>query len=331
MGGINQKLKLMYLAKILNEKTDENHPLTFAEIKDELSKNEIDIERKTFYDDIRLLRDFGMDIESTRGKSFGYYVASREFEPAELKILVDAVQSSKFISEKKSSELISKLGSLVSESQAKQLKRKLYITNSAKTEKNTYYNIDAIHTAIYENKQLSFRYYEWSQNNARAQKSVKKNGQKYVISPFALIWNDENYYVVAYYGERDDISHFRVDKMGDVVMTDDNREGHDHFKNFNLAEYTKKTFGMFSGDEIEVKLKFRKDNKLLGVVVDRFGNDLFISSPDSEHFAITVNVTPSPTFWGWIFSFGTDVEIVSPKTLKKEYVEKLINLIEKNG
>ena len=119
--------------------------------------------------------------------------------------------------------------------------------------------------------------------------------------------------------------------MGDVVMTDDTREGHDHFKNFNLAEYTKKTFGMFSGDEIEVKLKFRKDNKLLGVVVDRFGNDLFISSPDSEHFAITVNVTPSPTFWGWIFSFGTDVVIVSPKSLKKEYVEKLINLIEKNG
>ncbi len=331
MGGINQKLKLMYLAKILNEKTDENNTLTFAEIKDELLKHEVEIERKTFYDDIRLLREFGMDIESTRGKSFGYYVSSRKFEPAELKILVDAVQSSKFISEKKSSELITKLGSLVSEAQAKQLKRKLYITNSAKTEKNTYYNIDAIHTAIYENKQLSFRYYEWSQNNAKAQKSVKKNGEKYVISPFALIWNDENYYVVAYYAERDDISHFRVDKMGDVVMTNDIREGLDRFKDFNLAEYTKKTFGMFGGEEVEVKLKFKKDNRLLGAVVDRFGNDLYISSPDSEHFAVTVNIAPSPVFWGWVFSFGTDVEIVSPKSLKKEYVEKLINLIEKNG
>ena len=331
MGGINQKLKLMYLAKILNEKTDENNTLTFAEIKDILSGYEIDIERKTFYDDIRLLREFGMDIESTRGKSFGYYVSSRKFEPAELKILVDAVQSSKFISEKKSSELITKLGSLVSEAQAKQLKRKLYITNSAKTEKNTYYNIDAIHTAIYENKQLSFRYYEWSQNNAKAQKSVKKNGEKYVISPFALIWNDENYYVVAYYAERDDISHFRVDKMGDVVMTNDIREGLDRFKDFNLAEYTKKTFGMFGGEEVEVKLKFKKDNRLLGAVVDRYGNDLYISSPDSEHFAVTVNIAPSPVFWGWVFSFGTDVEIVSPKSLKKEYVEKLINLIEKNG
>ena len=331
MGGINQKLKLMYLAKILNEKTDENNTLTFAEIKDILSGYEIDIERKTFYDDIRLLREFGMDIESTRGKSFGYYVSSRKFEPAELKILVDAVQSSKFISEKKSSELITKLGSLVSEAQAKQLKRKLYITNSAKTEKNTYYNIDAIHTAIYENKQLSFRYYEWSQNNAKAQKSVKKNGEKYVISPFALIWNDENYYVVAYYAERDDISHFRVDKMGDVVMTNDIREGLDRFKDFNLAEYTKKTFVMFGGEEVEVKLKFKKDNRLLGAVVDRFGNDLYISSPDSEHFAVTVNIAPSPVFWGWVFSFGTDVEIVSPKSLKKEYVEKLINLIEKNG
>lgn len=331
MGGMNQKLKLMYLAKILNEKTDENNALTFAEIKDILSGYEIDIERKTFYDDIRLLREFGMDIESTRGKSFGYYISSRKFEPAELKILVDAVQSSKFISEKKSSELITKLGSLVSEAQAKQLKRKLYITNSAKTEKNTYYNIDAIHTAIYENKQLSFRYYEWSQNNAKAQKSVKKNGEKYVISPFALIWNDENYYVVAYYAERDDISHFRVDKMGDVVITNDIREGLDRFKDFNLAEYTKKTFGMFGGKEVEVKLKFKKDNRLLGAVVDRFGNDLYISSPDSEHFAVTVNIAPSPVFWGWVFSFGTDVEIVSPKSLKKEYVEKLINLIEKNG
>ena len=331
MGGMNQKLKLMYLAKILNEKTDENNALTFAEIKDILSGYEIDIERKTFYDDIRLLREFGMDIESTRGKSFGYYVSSRKFEPAELKILVDAVQSSKFISEKKSSELITKLGSLVSEAQAKQLKRKLYITNSAKTEKNTYYNIDAIHTAIYENKQLSFRYYEWSQNNAKAQKSVKKNGEKYVISPFALIWNDENYYVVAYYAERDDISHFRVDKMGDVVITNDIREGLDRFKDFNLAEYTKKTFGMFGGEEVEVKLKFKKDNRLLGAVVDRFGNDLYISTPDSEHFAVTVNIAPSPVFWGWVFSFGTDVEIVSPKSLKKEYVEKLINLIEKNG
>lgn len=331
MGGINQKLKLMYLAKILNEKTDENNALTFAQIKDELAKYEVDIERKTFYDDIRLLREFGMDIESTRGKSFGYYISSRKFEPAELKILVDAVQSSKFISEKKSSELITKLGSLVSESQAKQLKRKLYITNSAKTEKNTYYNIDAIHTAIYENKQLSFRYYEWSQNNAKAQKSVKKNGEKYVISPFALIWNNENYYVVAYYGERNDISHFRVDKMGDVSITKNEREGHEFFKNFNLAEYTKKSFGMFSGEEIEVKLKFKKENRLLGIVVDRFGSDLYISSPDSEHFAVTLNIAPSPVFWGWIFSFGTDVEIVSPKSLKKEYVDKLINLIEKNG
>ncbi|MGN0654878.1 MAG: helix-turn-helix transcriptional regulator [Oscillospiraceae bacterium] len=331
MGGRNQKLKLLYLAKIFYEKTDEHNHLTFAEIKDELEKYEVETERKTFYDDIRLLREFGMDIESERAKNFGYYLSSRDFELPELKILVDAVQSSKFISERKSSELISKLSSLTSEAQAKQLKRKLYISNSAKTDKNTYYNIDAIHTAIYENRQLSFRYYEWSQSSSHAMKSLRRNGENYVISPFALVWDNENYYVVAYYKTRENISHFRVDKMDNVVVTDECREGIELFKDFNLAEYTKKSFGMFSGEEIEVKLKFIKDNRLLGAVVDRFGSDIYISSPDSEHFAVTLKVTKSPVFWGWLFSFGSDVEIVSPKSLKQEYTARLIDIIEKNG
>ncbi len=334
MAGINQKLKMLYLAKILLDNTDEENGMTAAELISALAENDIEEERKTLYTDMEELERFGLDIQKGRSpdNKHTYFIGSRDFELAELKLLVDAVQSSKFITEKKTNALISKLETLTSKPQAKQLQRQVYVSNRIKTLNNSiYYNIDAIHAAISGNRQISFRYYQWTLNAAHAEKVLKRNGENYIISPFALTWDDENYYVVAYYEKYGGISNFRVDKMDAITILDKERDGKKLFKDFNIAEHTKKSFGMFSGEEIEVKLKFRMDNNLLGVVVDRFGKNIHISRPDEEHFSVAVKITESPTFWGWLFSFEDSIEIVSPEFLREKYKDKQRKTIEKNG
>lgn len=317
-----QKLKLLYLKKIFEEKTDENHILTIADIIDELKLYDVEAERKALYNDIKLLQDFGLDIVSVRGKSYGYYLASRDFEIPELKLLVDAVQSSKFITHKKSNELIKKIEGLASTYDANSLQRSVYVVNRIKTaNESIYYNVDSICAAINENSKISFKYFEW---NTKKEKQFRRNGERYIVSPWSLTWDDENYYLVAYETETDMIKHYRVDKMVNIESEKASRDGKNAFKEFDMALYAKKVFGMFRGEEETVTLRCSRE--LIGVIIDRFGKDITIFPDDNEHFKVNVNVAVSPVFLSWVFEFGDKMAIVSPRSVINQFREMAQNI-----
>ncbi len=308
------------------EKTDENHGLTINEIKDELESYGIKAERKSLYDDIEILQSFGLDICTVRTNTVKYYIGNRDFQIPELKLLVDAIQSSKFITRKKSLELIEKLGHLVSENESSQLRREVYVTNRVKTvNEHIYYNVDKIHNAISENKKISFQYFKWELDTTNGNKIVKtarKNGEAYRVSPWALCWDDENYYLIAYDSEAEIIKHYRVDKMERIRLLKDERDGSELYKGFNPARYAKSVFSMFGGEECEVKLLV--DNNFIGVIVDRFGSDLFIVKHDEHSFTVNVNVMLSPQFYAWVFGLGGGVRILAPERAILEFKDKIL-------
>ncbi len=308
--GTNQKLKLIYLMKILFEKTDDEHSLTLAEILQELARYDISAERKSIYADFESLRLYGIDIISEqRNRTVYYHVGSRDFEIAELKLLVDAVQSSKFITEKKSRELIKKLEGFASKHEARQLHRQVYVQGRIKTmNESIYYNVDKIHQAIGKNVQIKFQYYQW---NVNKEMELRHNGAFYHISPWELIWDDENYYLVGYDSKARIIKHFRVDKMLKISLLEDNREGKKFFEKIDMASYSKKRFGMFDGTEQTVKLEC--DNRFAGVVIDRFGKDVIMRKVDDEHFLANVEVAVSSQFIGWVIALGEGVKVVGPE------------------
>ena len=308
----HQKLKLMYLAKILMEKTDEEHTLTVPEMIAELSKLGISAERKSIYDDLEYLQLFGLDICSYKTKTTNYYIASRDFELPELKLLVDSVQASKFITSKKSLELISKIEKLTSNENAKKLQRQVFITNRVKTlNEQIYYNVDKIHEAIAANKQITFKYFNLDVNK---KKVYRKDGGLYTESPVALTWDDENYYLITYKEKYDSYTHYRVDKMESIELTDDDRVLCD--KPFDLSTYSKTMFQMFNGEEADVSIEFSND--LVGVVFDRFGTDIMIARKDEDHFIIHAKVAVSPQFLTWVMSFGKKAKILSPEHVIEE-------------
>ncbi|MBR5596732.1 MAG: WYL domain-containing protein [Lachnospiraceae bacterium] len=319
--GTRQKLKLLYLIKFLLEKTDEEHKATMPEILSYLEANEITAERKSIYADLESIRDLGIDVQGEKqGRGFGYYIGARDFEIAELKLLVDAIQSSKFITEKKSAELIKKLSGLVSIHEAKQLKRQVYVSGRAKTvNESIFYNIDTLHNAIEENKKIIFQYFQW---NTKKEMELRKNGSFYEVSPWALVWEDENYYLVAYDALEKEIRHYRVDKMLKIDTLNLSREGKEHFERFNIAEYTKKSFGMFAGEEEMVKLLIHKS--MIGVMIDRFGRDIMIVPIDEEQVRVNVKVAVSDQFLGWVFGLGSKIKIQGPQNV----VDKMKNQVE---
>lgn len=323
-----QKQKLLYLQKILLEKTDENHPLSLSEITELLAAYGIRTERKALYDDLQILETFGLDICRTRSSTMRYFVGSRDFEIPELKLLVDAIQSAKFITHSKSLRLIKKLEGLVSENDGKQLQREVVVTNRVKTfNEQIYYNVDEIHTAIAQNKKISFRYMKWQTDfggNAKIVRVERHPGKTYIISPFALCWDDENYYLVGFDSKVEKIKHFRVDKMKKISIINSVRDGTDRFEKFNLAHYAKSVFSMFGGEESEVTLSVA--NELIGVIVDRFGADVFIRRDGDSRFLITVGVVLSPQFYAWLFGLGTGVRIVSPQRAIEEYRTRILEL-----
>jgi len=310
--GTNQKLKLYYLAQIMVNNTDDEHAMTLQDIKNALEYYEITADRKSLYDDLNVLRDMGLDIlGEQRGRSYYYHVGKKKFELAELKLLVDAIQSSKFITVKKSHELIKKLESFASRYEAAQLQRQVVVAGRIKTmNESIYYNVDAIHSAIATNHKIHFQYFQW---NIKKQMELRHGGQFYEVSPWALTWDDENYYLVGYDAQAEKIKHYRVDKMRKLTIMEDKREGKEYFKQFNLAAYAKKNFGMFGGEEENVRMQF--SNELVGVVIDRFGKDIIISPIDDEHFTVNVNVAISSQFFGWVFALGTGVKILSPSSV----------------
>lgn len=318
-----QKLKLLYIIKILQEQSDENHPVSTQKLIQELEKQEILAERKSIYNDIAVLIDFGYDIVTVKSRTNGgYYLGNREFELAELKLLVDAVVASKFITLKKSTALIQKLESFVSNYDGKQLQRQVYVKNRIKTSNESiYYNIDYIHKALQNNKKIEFQYSEW---NVSKKTSFKNEGKKYKVSPWALSWNDENYYLIAFDENSGIIKHYRVDKMAAICVTEEGREGLEFFQKTDIAEYENKTFGMFGGVEQMVSIQF--ENQLIGVVIDRFGKEIDIRKRDENYFSIRIKVAVSNQFFGWLTGLGTGTKILSPVSVienYRQYLEKI--------
>ena len=308
-----QSQKTLRIEQMLLERTDEDHKLT-AEVIAQILENEyvgLTAERKAIYRYIDALRDVDIDVNHD---SDGYFIASRTFELPELKLLVDAVQSSKFITEKKSSELIKKLGTLASTHQAKTLRRQVYAAGRIKSmNESIYRSIDGIHTALIENKRITFQYFDW---NEKKEKVYRHNGGVYTADPLLLCWNDEKYYLIAYDIEAEKIKHFRVDKMDRMHMTDDIAKTK-KFTSDEIAGYTDRHFGMYGGEEVKVALRCRND--LAGVIIDRFGKDVtFRTSPDG-YFTVSVPVAESVHFFTWVLNFEGGVSIVSPAGVKERF------------
>lgn len=318
----NQKAKLLFLLQLLESRTDENHRVSMEEILSYLEANDISAERKSIYADVEALKNFGYDILYQKGKEGGYYLASRTFELPELKLLADAVQASRFMTSRKSQELIAKLETLTSKNEAIKLKRQLYVANRSKAvNENIFYSVDQIHEAIAANVKIKFQYFEWSVDKKML---LRRGGDYYVVSPWRLLWDDENYYLIAYDDKDQIIKHFRIDKMLHVSLLTQTRSGKESFDNFDLARYSRKTFGMFAGESQVVTLKCA--NHLSGVMIDRFGQEVPMRKLDDDFFQVRAEVAVSPQFFGWLTGFGEAVQILKPEAVKTEYLNWIENI-----
>ena len=308
----HQKLKLLYLKEILETQTDAAHPLTAQELIELLGRKGVRAERKSIYSDMECLMEYGMDVVQQRGPGGGYYLGGREFELPELKLLVDAVQSSKFLSEKKSMQLIEKLETLTSRFAAKSLRRQVVVSGRVKTmNESIYYNVDRLHEAIADNSQITFRYFDWTVGGERSYRPGK-----YTASPYALCWEDENYYLIAH-TEKHGLTHYRVDKMSAITQTGQARVLGETYETLDLSQYGRNVFGMFGGQRCSVKLRF--ENSLAGVIIDRFGRDAMLAPDGDAHFTYTAPITVSPVFFGWLAGFGGRAKIVYPEHVAQEY------------
>ncbi|MDE7297407.1 MAG: WYL domain-containing protein [Lachnospiraceae bacterium] len=310
--GENQKLKLLYLARFFLEQTDEAHPAAMPDILRYLSECGVSAERKSIYSDVEALRSFGLDIiGEQRDRNFYYYIGERQFELAELKLLVDSVQASRFITAKKSNELIRKIEGLTSREEAKQLQRQVYVSQRVKTmNESIYYNVDKLHTAIAADVRIRFVYFRWT---AEKKEELRHGGKIYEISPWALTWAEDNYYLIGFEKPEEKIKYFRVDKMLRIEVTQEKREGRELFGQFDTAVYMRRLFGMYSGEETRVRLEFV--NELAGVVIDRFGRDIALQKKDDGHFTIVVEVAVSRQFLGWVMSLGAGARILGPESV----------------
>lgn len=310
-----QKLKPLYVMNYLLQSSDEEHPVTVNQIIAHLETHGVSAERKSIYSDIEALQVFGLDIERVDNGNFvGYYVASRSFELPELKLLVDSVQSSKFITHKKTASLIKKIEKLASIHEAQLLNRQVFVKNRIKTmNESIYYNVDEIHNGISTNKKIKFLYFEYTVTKER---HYRHDGEYYVVSPFAMTWDDENYYMVAYDSDAQMIKHYRVDKMEKISVIDEERDGLEAYKALDMAVYAKKTFGMFTGDEVSVSMRF--ENHLVGAVLDRLGREVFIVADGPDHFTVRTDVVVSPQFFAWVLGFAGSAEITGPAEVVEE-------------
>ena len=317
----NQRAKLLYLMKILLEKTDEQHPLTMNELISELATYDVHAERKSIYSDLEHLRRFGLDIETTRGKTTSYFISHRQFELLELKLLVDAVQSSRFITEKKSEELIAKLSTLTSKSQALDLKHQTFVADCPKSfNEQSYYSVDSIHAAINDGKKITFKYFDYDVEKCRV---FRKDGALYQVTPITLCWDSDKYYLVAYSAEHDELRNYRVDRMSEVNVSDEPADQYDKAK-FDASKHIGQVFGMFSGELVRATLTF--DNAFVNVALDYFGKEVKLVPKTDSQFEVTVDVSVSPVFLGWLFQFGGKAKISAPDSL----IDAMKNLIEAN-
>ena len=319
------KMKMLHLIRIFSQETDDEHALTLQEIIAKLAAVNITADRKTLYTDFEDLRQFGFDIIAQQSDRTTYYhLGERDFELPELKLLVDSVQAAKFITTRKSQELIRKLERYASVYQAAQLNRQVYIAGRVKAmNESIYYNIDRLHNAINAGVQIRFQYGQWNLNK---EMELRRGGDWYQVSPWALTWDDEKYYLVAYDADADMIKHYRVDKMLRIKALDEPRQGQKAFVAFDMALYSKSVFGMFTGEETTVTLE--AENHMVGVIIDRFGKDISITPVSDTRFQATVNVIASPQFIGWIVALGKSIRIVAPDALVERMREEIHRLSE---
>lgn len=319
--GAGQKQKLLVLQRMLLEHTDEEHPMTTQALIDGLAAQGIPAERKSIYDDMEVLRQTGLDVQSRKGKDPGWFVGGRAFQLPELKLLVDAVQSCKFITKRKSDDLIRKLEGLTSVHQARQLQRQVYVDRRVKTmNESVYYSIDKLHTALAAGKAVTFRYFDY---DVKKEKVFRRGGRRYTVFPHGLIWNSENYYLVGWDGAKKEVRHYRVDKMAELAVTCLKlEEGEDLDRSsFDMAAYAAKHFGMFSGREGKVRL--RCANSMVGVMLDRFGQEVILVPDGPDHFTLTVDAVVSPQFYGWLFGLGEGVALTGPDWAVEDYRQQL--------
>ena len=317
----NQKLKLLYLKELFERQSDEEHLLSMQDILDALAARGIHAERKSVYDDILCLQQFGMDIVTVKGRHGGYFLASRTFELPELKLLVDAVQSSKFLSERKSMQLIAKLETLASQYAAGSLRRQVTVAGRVKTmNESVYYSVDLLHEAIQKNSRITFRYFDYDLNGAR-----RYRPGLYAASPYALCWQDENYYLIAH-SERHGLTHYRVDKMASISLTGEPRYMDAQMRDLDLSEYGKNVFGMFAGSREQLRLRF--DRSLTGVVIDRFGRGVMLVPDGDAHFTLMADIAVSPQFFAWLAGFGPRVKILHPTQIAEDYVNYIKSALE---
>ncbi|MBP0969219.1 MAG: WYL domain-containing transcriptional regulator [Oscillospiraceae bacterium] len=323
------RVRLLYVLRLLNEKSDSIHPVSTEEIIEYLGEQGYSADRRTVYDDIRALSAFGYDITQLKGRYFGYYLASREFGSAELKLLVDSVQSSRFITVRKTNELIKKIESLASSYEGKDLQRQVYVTGRVKSmNESVFNNVDRISSAINSSVSIRFKYFDY---DTSVKKVYHQGGKPYSVSPYALIWDNENYYLLGYDEDAGIMKHFRVDKMESIVSTDSERKGADLFREEDLSGYSVMHFGMYHGDQKRVRIRFR--NRLAGQVIDRFGKEISMIPDSDGWFNIDVRVAVSPVFFSWVFSFGDGAEIIGPADVREdayEYLKTLISQYEQN-
>ena len=313
----NQKLKLLFLKKFFEEKTDEDHPARMSDIQNYLTANGIKSERKSIYSDLIALADFGMDV---RKDDFGkrYQWIDREFDLAEIKLITDSVASSKFLSEKKSDALIKKLGSLVSEHQRKELRRQVRVMGRAKSMNNSVLiNTDIIHRAIAEDTTITFQYFHY---NPRLEREYIRKGEFYEVSPWTLLYDNDNYYLYCSF-KPNRFYTFRVDRMAHMEQGKNRRQGKEEFEKADMVEFSKSTFGMYSGKQEKVTMLF--DNKMVDAVIDKFGNNVWITKEDSEHVRVVANVSVSPQFFAWVFGLGSRVTITGSDSVVKQMREML--------
>ena len=322
----NQKQKLLYLAKIMQEKTDDEHGLTLPQIQEELGKYDIEANRKTLYDDIAVLNDFGIEIiKQQEGYKTLYHCGKREFEPAELRLIIDAIASSKFITIRKSKQLIKKLEKMVSNHEAKLLDREVIVSDRVKNmNESIFYTVDAIQNAIANNHRIKFRYFSW---NTEGSMEFHHDGEYYDVSPWALCWDSENYYLVGFDSNISEIRHYRVDKMMNTDELPEKRLGSKQFKEKGVDAYTKKHFRMVGGIEERVSLLCK--NKMANVIIDQFGRETKFQKADQEHFRTKVDVVVSDQFLGWIIALGGDVVIEAPESVRTRMLELMRENLER--
>lgn len=318
---MGQKIKLLYLVDILKRYTDEEHPMSATEICSMLEENGVTAERKAIYNDIEVLIQYGFDIICTRVPKNGYFLASREFELPEIYLLADAVRSAKFISAKKTRELLKKLDGMLSLYQAKKRDKNIFFDSSKCTNEEIYYIIDGINTAIEEGRKITF---EYSIRTLCENREIKPKRKTMKVSPYAMTWQDDHYYLIANYEKYDNLLHLRVDRMHSVEVTDEKSrhfsEVSDYTEQFDIADYTNRLFQMHGGSVEDIELRCNKN--LMEQVVDRFSENIFVRDVTDTHFTFGVKAAVSEGLISWIVSYGGDIKVLSPESLKQGVIDR---------